>query len=218
MYTIEVFYTFSVYTMTNLDQFPKLEITKTKSTLSVENLSQTNDLQTFKNWIDTYKKEVLEKQTVQDMQNFLEKNPILEGKTAMGNSILVFGQNAFEMSDDIDFAERLKTVQADIQAANKEISESPVIKEAAKEAKDETKEVIDKAKDGEKNILLETMQKLTDEQKKMKEQYEKFVANNVPADSKADVEKMFSLGDQLEAATISNKALGAGAITAAAVE
>ena len=66
--------------MTNLDQFPQnpLEIKKATGPLSIDNLSQTNDLATFKNWIDDYKEDILQKQTLQEVTDFLKVNPILK--------------------------------------------------------------------------------------------------------------------------------------------
>ncbi len=216
-----------VYIMTNLEQFPKVEITKANGVLSVENLSQTNDLQTFKNWIDGYKKELLATKTVQEMQAFLEQNPILKWKTSTGNHALVFWKDVFVMSDEIDFENALKTIHTDIVAANTEIANSPVVKDSAEKAKvaanevvkDTAKQVNDFSGDLQKdptiqNKALQEMQKLIDEQKQLKSQMEEFLTKNAPTDAQADVKKMFELNSKLESADISNKALGTGAITA----
>ncbi len=114
----------------SLEQLPPLEIKKATRELAVDNLSQTEDLGTFKNWIGDYKKDILKKQTIQEMKDFLKTKEILQGKTVTWSSVLVFGEQAFVMTDDYDFEQALKTIQADLVAANKEISESKVVKEA----------------------------------------------------------------------------------------
>lgn len=144
--------------MTNLDQFPQgqpLEIKKATGPLSIDNLSQTNDLATFKNWIDDYKSDILQKKTLQEVTDFLKVNPMLKWKTADGANAFVFGWSVYVMTDSIDFEESLKNVQTHIDAANKEISGSEVMKNAeiaaaaakAKEEEQKLKDEVNKKQD-----------------------------------------------------------------------